>query len=59
MKEELLWLSEWHSLFELTEAIKDWVNHYDESYLHSILGYKSPNKFEEEYKSHITPLTRA
>jgi transposase InsO family protein len=49
MKEELLWLREWHSPFELTEALDKWVEYYNRSYLHSSLGYKSPMKFEEEY----------
>jgi len=49
MKEELLWLREWHSPFELTETLGAWVESYNRSYLHSSLGYKSPVKFEEEY----------
>lgn len=58
-KEELLWLREWLSPFELTDALKEWVEYYDDDYLHSALGYKSPNKFEEEYwNSQITPLAK-
>jgi putative transposase len=49
MKEELLWLREWRSPFEMTEALGTWVKSYNRSYLHSSLGYKSPVKFEEEY----------
>jgi transposase InsO family protein len=49
MKEELLWLREWHSPFDLTETLGTWVESYNQSYLHSSLGYKSPMKFEEEY----------
>ena len=49
MKEEMLWLREWHSPFELTEALSRWIENYNQSYLHSSLGYKSPQKFEEEY----------
>jgi transposase InsO family protein len=51
MKEELLWLREWHSPFELTDALSKWVEYYNNQYLHSALGYKSPNKFEEEYRN--------
>ena len=51
MKEELLWLREWHSPFELTEVLARWVEDYNRSYLHSSLGYKSPMKFEEEYQN--------
>jgi transposase InsO family protein len=50
MKEELLWLREWHSPFELTDALARWVAGYNRFYLHSALGYKSPMKFEEEYQ---------
>lgn len=60
MKEELLWLREWRNPFELTDTLGRWVELYNNQYLHSALGYKSPNKFEEEYKnSQITPLIRA
>jgi len=50
MKEELLWLREWHSPFELTDSLGIWVESYNKSYLHSSLGYRSPMKFEEEYQ---------
>jgi transposase InsO family protein len=57
MKEELLWLREWNSPFELADALQTWISYYNESYLHSSLGYKTPNKFEEEYQNHqLTPL---
>ena len=57
MKEDLLWLREWQSPFELTDALGKWINYYNSEYLHSALGYKSPNKFEEEYRSRqISPL---
>lgn len=50
MKEELLWLKEWRSPFELTDDLNEWIAYYNQDYLHSALGYKSPNKFEEEYQ---------
>jgi putative transposase len=57
MKEELIWLKEWRSPFELTEALNNWVEHYNNHYLHSAHGYKSPNQFEEEYRNRqITPI---
>jgi transposase InsO family protein len=60
MKEELLWLREWQSPFELTDELGRWIDYYNNDYLHSSLGYKSPNKFEEEYRaSHSTPLVLA
>jgi putative transposase len=51
MKEELLWLREWTSPFELADAIGKWITYYNGNYLHSALGYKSPEKFEEEYRN--------
>jgi len=50
MKEELLWLREWTSPFELADALSSWITKYNQSYLHSTLGYNTPNKFEEEYR---------
>ena len=51
LKEELLWLREWHSPFELADAIGNWIKYYNRSYLHSSLGYKSPIQAQEEYKN--------
>lgn len=56
MKEELLWLREWYSPFELTDALGKWVENYNQSYLHSSLGYRSPMKFEEEYQNNQLTL---
>jgi len=56
MKEELLWLREWYSPFELTDALGKWVENYNLSYLHSSLGYRSPMKFEEEYQNNQPTL---
>lgn len=56
MKEELLWLKEWHSPFELTDALGKWVDYYNKEYLHSTLGYKSPERFIEEYKNNQQTL---
>jgi putative transposase len=56
MKEELLWLKEWYSPFELTDALREWVEYYNRSYLHSSLGYRSPMKFEEEYQNNQLTL---
>ncbi|KKK84669.1 hypothetical protein LCGC14_2781020, partial [marine sediment metagenome] len=56
MKEELLWLREWRSPFELANALDKWIESYNRSYLHSSLGYKSPMKFEEEYQNYQLTL---
>jgi transposase InsO family protein len=49
MKEELLWLREWSSPFELVDALSEWIPEYNGSYLHSALGYKPPIQYEYEY----------
>jgi transposase InsO family protein len=49
MKEELLWLREWENPMELIDEVGEWISEYNESYLHSSLGYKTPNKVETEY----------
>ena len=57
MKEELLWLREWTSPFELADALGMWIPCYNGNYLHSALGYRAPSKFEEEYQnSQVTLL---
>jgi transposase InsO family protein len=56
MKEELLWLREWHSPFELADALGKWIKNYNQSYLHSSLGYRSPAQVEQEYKNHQLTL---
>ena len=60
MKEELIWLREWNSPFELADALGKWIEYYNGKYLHSALGYKTPIKFEEEYQnSQVTLLVMA
>jgi putative transposase len=53
LKEELLWLREWTSPFELVDQLKNWVDYYNNRYLHSALGYQAPNQFESEYKNAV------
>lgn len=60
MKEELLWLKEWISPFELADSLGNWIEYYNRKYLHSSLGYKTPEKYEEEYQnSQVTLLATA
>jgi transposase InsO family protein len=56
LKEELLWLREWHSPFELADALGNWIRKYNQSYLHSSLGYRSPARVEEEFKNNQLTL---
>jgi putative transposase len=50
LKEECLWLREWTCPFELITALETWIPSYNEHYLHSALGYKTPRQFAREYQ---------
>lgn len=60
VKEECLWLQEWTCPFTLARALATWIDDYNEHYLHSALGYKTPRQCEREYYlSHGTQLPAA
>jgi len=60
LKEELIWLREWTSPFELAEALETWIEGYNAEYLHSALGYRSPIQCELSFKnSHQTQFLPA
>ena len=42
IKEELFWLHEWRSLEHLAHALSDWIELFNTTYLHSALGWKTP-----------------
>lgn len=49
LKEELCWLREWQSSDELKTALDTFVEDFNAGYLHSALGYQTPNAFEKEH----------
>ena len=55
LKEECLWLQEWTCPLQLICALKDWLAHYNDHYLHSALGYQSPRQFERESLNRHSP----
>jgi putative transposase len=60
LKEECLWLQEWTCPFTLTRALEVWIMDYNEHYLHSALGYKTPRQCERDYySSHSPPFLAA
>jgi transposase InsO family protein len=60
LKEELIWLREWRDAHQLSAAIDTWIETYNETWLHSALGYRPPNRAEETYNlSHRTLLENA
>jgi len=50
LKEELIHIREWSHEGELTCALGEWIKFYNEEYLHSSIGYKSPTAFEKEWE---------
>ena len=50
LKEELLWLEEFAGLDEAREKLSAWIDFYNSRYLHSALGYKSPQEYEQLYQ---------
>lgn len=54
IKEEIIWLNEFHSLEEAKEQIGEWIEvQYNKLYVHSVLGYTSPEEFERSYNSRL------
>ena len=52
IKEELIWLNEFNSFESAKERIGKWITEdYNKHYVHSRLGYISPEEFEEKYES--------
>jgi transposase InsO family protein len=49
IKEELLWLREWQTVQEIASAMPEFAADFNEHYLHSALGYKTPNEFEKQW----------
>jgi putative transposase len=55
LKEECLWLQEWTCPLTLVSALATWLDAYNEHYLHSALGYKTPKHFERDYYTSPSP----
>jgi len=52
VKEEVIWLNEFESVMESADVIGRWFeDDYNRLYVHSALGYRSPEEFKEEYYS--------
>ena len=47
IKEELVWINEFADIWEFKKALKDWIDSYNSDYLHSALGWMTPEQFEE------------
>lgn len=51
LKEELIWLREWLNPAEVADALATWIAGYNERYLHSAHGYRTPNEVERSWKT--------
>jgi putative transposase len=60
LTEECLWLQEWTCPFALVKVVEGWIDQYNEQYLHSALGSKTPRQFERDYHCcHSPPFIAA
>lgn len=57
LKEELLWLHEWQSPSGLQQQLAAWILSFNASYLHSSLGYRTPNQAERDFYISNGPRT--
>ena len=53
LKEELIWIKEWGSHRTAKEALSAWIKDYNENYLHSVHGYRSPIWAEKNYRQSV------
>ncbi len=54
IKEEVIWLNDFSGLLEAKEIIDKWIGvDYNQLYVHSKLGYISPEEFESLYNKQI------
>lgn len=53
IKEEVLWIQEFDNLEDVKTKMQEFVEFYNNLYVHSSLGYKSPVEFEQEYYAKI------
>ncbi len=54
IKEELIWLKKWPNIDILSNELHQWIDKYNNSYLHSALGYQPPINFEKNFKKTAT-----
>jgi transposase InsO family protein len=55
LKEELVWLREWTSPAVVLAALDRWIADDKAGYLHSALGYRSPEAFQADHLSQPLP----
>lgn len=48
IKEDFVWVREFSSPFEFSEAFKEWIENYNNDYPHSSINYSTPSAYEKE-----------
>lgn len=51
LKEDLIWIREFQSPWELDLALREWVHRYNTDYPHSSLSYQTPQEVEDSYST--------
>lgn len=60
IKEEFLWLEEFDSLEEVKMRLSYWIEvDYNKRYVHSALGYLSPEEFSEKWENSLREIDQA
>jgi len=49
VKEDFVWIREFSSPFEFSEAFKEWLENYNNDYPHSSLDNYTPSEYEKEH----------
>lgn len=53
LKEECVWLKDFHNFEEAKGAIARWIDWYNDKRPHQALGYLSPRQFREKYAANV------
>lgn len=53
LKEEIVWPHEWDNPMAFMKKLDDWIEFYNNKYLHSALNYQSPINFENKNRQNI------
>jgi len=59
MKEEEVWLRDWHSVEELREAILAWMTRYNTRRPHQALGWLTPAEYRAQQLGTTTTAAAA
>jgi putative transposase len=55
MKEDLIWLEQWHTFDQLFSALQSWINDYNTDFPHSTINQLTPQQYEDQHQLAYTP----